>query len=268
MTSINENNIDEKYNDKLNRVIQLHKEFKNIHHSLEKLYPIAIAEKNTVYVFDIKEGNDTYEFIMKQDMKMNIPKGIKAAMDLDFYENKAAAVVSGDTFDTDEGYCFLFHEFVHCYQFYNCDIKIKSRLSVYKEEIEKKNYIWEITYPFPYDNIEVKNLVLNYASILRNKELHDILHIRQELKHKLKKQEYEYMTWQEWKEGFARFIENKLRETLGVKENRNRNIEKIDRVVFYELGNRFFEKVEKQNDEMLKHIEDLFYILYNNEIVL
>lgn len=268
MSSINEKSIIEKYNDKLNRVIQLHKEFKNVHYSLEKLYPIAIAEENTLYVFDIEDGEDVYKFIMKHDMPMCIPKGVKAAMDLDFYENKLAAVVSEDTFDTDEGYCFLFHEFVHCYQFYNSGTKIKHKLRVYKEEIEKKNYMWECTYSFPYDDVEVKNLVLKYASILRNKELHDILYIREELKHKLEKQEYEFMTWQEWKEGFARFIENKLREVLGVKENRNRNIEEIDRAVFYELGNRFFEKVEKQNDEMLKHIEDLFYIMYNNEIVL
>jgi len=34
----------------------------------------------------------------------------------------------------------------------------------------------------------------------------------------LKNHDYEYMIWQQWKEGFARYIENKIRNTLNVEK--------------------------------------------------
>jgi hypothetical protein len=44
------------------------------------------------------------------------------------------------------------------------------------------------------------------------------------------------MIWQEWKEGFARFIENQINGRLNLPENHGGKEKPFNRVVFYEGG--------------------------------
>jgi hypothetical protein len=66
------------------------------------------------------------------------------------------------------------------------------------------------------------------------------------------------MVWQEWKEGFARFVENTIRRRLGMEENHYGVEEPFHRVTFYEGGSKFIGFLGKQEPGLLVDIENLF----------
>jgi len=251
------------YEEKLQKIFHLHKEVKDIHFSLEKLYPIAIVEDNKFLVFDIDENKERYVFIKSHPTPMAIPKGIKAAFNLDFYDNKLAAVVSPEIFDSLEGYIFIFHEFVHCHQFYNCSLNIKNNLKVYQKSMKNEDYMWEINYPFPYDDLVYVEKTLKLENYFNNLDKNRVNKYYIDMKNYLDEVDYEYMIWQQWKEGFARYIENKIRDILGEKKNSSEIKVPFDRVSFYEIGSRYISLLLKVNPELNKSIEDLFYTMFD-----
>lgn len=122
----------------------------------------------------------------------------------------------------------------------------------------KKDYMWEINYPFPYEKSEFAETYSLFLKSFEENKPDDIFKYRSKLKRILSKSDFEYMGWQEWKEGFARFIENQIRRRFGFKEN-HYGIEKpFHRVTFYEGGARFIEFLGKQKPELLVDIEKLF----------
>ena len=136
----------------INGILEIHGKIMGISKSLEQLYPIAVVEDNVFYVFDLDKSNEKYEYKMEYISKMDIPKGVLAAFPLGSYNNKISAVVSSIAFDNIEGYVFIFHEFVHCFQFNGPEMEIKRKLTVAKEAMEKNDYMWELNHPFPYEN--------------------------------------------------------------------------------------------------------------------
>jgi len=74
--------------------------------------------------------------------------------------------------------------------------------------------------------------------------------------------DYEYMVWQEWKEGFARFIENRIRRKLDLSENHDGREEPFDRVVFYEGGAGFLELLGIQDPRMTIEIDRFFETMF------
>ena len=91
----------------------------------------------------------------------------------------------------------------------------------------------------------------------------EVFKYRIQLKQILSKDDFEYMVWQEWKEGFARFIENQIRGRLGLKEN-HYGIEKpFHRISFYVGGARFIVFLSKQEPKLLVEIEKLFNTMLN-----
>ena len=78
-----------------------------------------------------------------------MPEGVRAAMPLDFWDNRIACVVTPEVFDQLKGYVTVFHEFVHCYQWETCEMRLKESLRVYQKSVEQKDFMWELQYPFP-----------------------------------------------------------------------------------------------------------------------
>ncbi|WP_346939460.1 hypothetical protein [uncultured Clostridium sp.] len=66
------------------------------------------------------------------------------------------------------------------------------------------------------------------------------------------------MIWQEFKEGFARYIENLIREKLEVNINSNRLKEPFSRASFYELGSRYISAILKENPEIKRNIKCIY----------
>ena len=210
--------IEIKYDTSLQKIVEMHKEIKSFYKVLEKLQPIAIAENNYFYIFDVDE-NSNYKFIKKSPVSFPIPKGIRAAMPIESYDFKCVCVVTGDAFDRIEDRIVIFHEFVHCSQFNSVELKLKENLDIYKQAMEKQDYMWELNYSFPYANDEFVNTYSEFLNVLDKQDSTAIKYIRKSLKNMLYKKEFEYMTWQEWKEGYARFIENRLRTHYKLKIN-------------------------------------------------
>jgi len=252
-----------KYNDSLQEIFKIQNKIEDIHPFLKKVFPIAIVEDDHFLVFDTDSSEKKYVFIKEVPTPMPIPKGIRAAFPLEFYKNKASCVVSGEIFDSLEGYVTIFHEFMHCQQWKICELKLKSQLGVAQKEITKKNYMWEINYPFPYDDAKfVENYSLFLESLKEN-DHNSVLNYRSQLKMILNEDDFEYQVWEEWKEGFARFIENQIRLRLGLEENHNGTEKPFSRVVFYEGGARFIKFLTEREPELLVDIERLFHKMLN-----
>ena len=241
----------------LEQICDLYKEIKNIDRSLEKLGPVAVIENGVYFLFDLDQSGEKYEFKMEYPYDGEDAKGIRAAYDLDFYENRIAAVISEEAFETAEGRAQIFHEFVHCFQFGEGSWDLRMTLAAAREAWEKRDFMWELNHPFPYesDSFIRKTMELDNG--------YDIGKYHSEMKAELNEKDFEYMIWQEWKEGYARYIENLVRERWGLNKIRTSLIPPFGRPVFYEIGSRYIEKLI-QNDIGLKgNIKAMFQKMLN-----
>lgn len=254
-----------KYNSNLQKIFEVQNKIEDIHPFLKKPFPIAIVEDNYFFVFDTDSSMKKYILVKEDPTKMALPKGVRAAFPLECYEGRAACVVSGEIFESLEGYVTIFHEFMHCYQWENCEQKLKGKLELAMQAIEKKDFMWELNHPFPYQDSKFTETYSLFLYALKEHKTEDILKYRGQLKQILSKHDFEYMIWQEWKEGFARFIENKIRRKLELKENHYGKEKPFSRVSFYEGGAGFIEFLGNQEPELLIDIEGLFNKMLNCE---
>ena len=154
---------------------------------------------------------------------------------------------------------------MHCYQWENCELKLKKKLGIAQEAMAKNDYMWELNHPFPYQDSVFTETYSLFLEALKEHKTEDILKYRGQLKQILSKHDFEYMVWQEWKEGFARFIENKIRRKLDLKENHYGKEKPFSRVSFYEGGAGFIEFLSNQKPELSVDIEKLFHKILNSE---
>ncbi|MEW5826456.1 MAG: hypothetical protein AB1778_06445 [Candidatus Bipolaricaulota bacterium] len=239
----------------LQRVVRVREIIQDLHPFLAKLFPIAIVEDGHFLIYDIGPNDQTYRLVRRAATPMPIPKGVRAAFPLSDYDDRMACVVTGDVFDEPDGYATIFHEFVHCGQAESCEQKLKDRLKLARQAREANDPMWEINHPFPYAAHEFAPL---YQAFLDSHSLLDIESIRQDLRSSLERRDYEYMVWQEWKEGFARFIENQIRRRLGLEESHGGKKQPFGRVVFYAGGAHYIETLSGPNPSWIVHIEKLF----------
>jgi hypothetical protein len=242
----------------LRKIIEIQEQIKDIHPFLERIFPVAVATDGNFFVFEFDHERKDFVFIRKFPVKWEIPEGLRAAFPLDFYDNKMACAVTPDAFDSLEGYAFIFHGFIHCQQWEICELKLKRRLEVAQEAMKNGDYMWELTHPFPYENENFSEIYYRFLKALEYKDLDSIYQYRGQLRNILNKKDFEYMVWQEWKEGFARYIENLIRIRLGLPENHFGDQKPFSRITFYEGGSRFIEFLSDKEPELLINIEDLF----------
>lgn len=247
----------------LNKIHELYNQIKNLNRSLERLYPVTIVDDNTFFVFDLDVRNEKYEFKLEYPTSMPIPKGVLAAFPLDFYNMKSSAVVSEEAFENLEGYVFIFHEFVHCFQAENCENELRATLEISRKSREENNYMWEITYPFPYDDPIFIKKTVELNDYFSEGDYISVFKYYREIKEHLNKIDFEYMMWQQWKEGFARYIENLIRDRLGLNRNTNKLQPPFDRVCFYEVGSKYIELMLNINSDLKGSIKDLYYRMCN-----
>jgi hypothetical protein len=94
--------------------------------------------------------------------------------------------------------------------------------------------------------------------LLEAQSLAEILPVRRRLPEMLSANDYAYMVWQEWKEGFARFIENRIKARLGLPENQGGKEQPFSRVTFYAGGANFIAALDKAEPALITDIERLF----------
>ncbi len=232
----------------LQRVIKIQADIRDIHPFLEKPFPIAIVENDHFLIYDTGPNHQQYAFVRKVATPTPIPKGVRAAFHLESYDNRLACVITDDIFDETDGYVTIFHEFIHCQQGERLEQKLKQRLGIARQAQQVNDYMWEINHPFPYAATDFVQL---YQSFLNKNTPSEIDSIRIQLRDTLSQHDYEYMVWQEWKEGFARYIENLINNRLDLPENHGGKELPFSRVTFYEGGAHIIEVLGNQNHDLL-----------------
>ncbi len=250
----------------LRKIPELHKQLKSIDKSLEKLYPVTIVENDTFFVFDLDSKGENYEFKQEYPTPMKMPSSILAAFALDFYNMKPSAIVTKGAFNNLEGYVFIFHEFVHCYQWEKCEYDIRKVLEIEKIYKSDGNFMWEITHPFPYEDHNFINKTMELDNFDKSKDLNNFIKYHMYMRKHLSSIDFEYMIWQEWKEGYARYIENKIRKEIGLNLNINNLQAPFSRVCFYEIGSSYVDLIINFREEFLINLHELFYKMINCEI--
>ena len=230
----------------------------DLHPAFAKTYPVALAIDGQWRVFEPDARGGNWKLAAQAPTRFDVPVGIRAAMPLDFWGNRMACVVSPEVFDAPDGYAFILHEFVHCYQWESGESRLKQELEVYRQAMAGKNYMWELEHPFPYANVEIRRVYGMWLVELEKGALGKAGPWRSMLKKGLNRRDWEYMTWQEWKEGLARWLENRMRAVLGLSENDGGEPPPFDRVTFYRGGDGFIRYLERRRPGIAADMEKLY----------
>lgn len=243
----------------LNKIHEFQEKIKDIDPALSKLYPVVIVEEDIFYIFDLDEAGEKYEFKLEHPAFTHVPRGVRASLQLDYFDMKPLAVVSDEVFDDAEGYATIFHEFVHCYQWENKEMQLKMDLEVAKRAMEKNDFMWELEYPFPYEDEFFIERSIELKDIFENKDYQGVINYYKQMKEHLNQFNFEYMIWQQWKEGFARYIENLIRNRIGLNVNDKEINPPFDRVSFYCIGSKTIDILIDKNPKLKGDLEGLFY---------
>ncbi len=242
----------------LEKLIMLQEKVRHLNTALADFYPVAIVVDDRFQVFDFRDEKHAYEFVKEVPAPMPVPVGVRAAFQLEAYGGRIACVVTPEVFDSQAGYITLLHEFVHCYQYETCEQALKMTLDIARQAQEKGDFMWEIQHPFPYS---AEDFIQPYTQFLTGLEESDgqMVHTsRQALKTYLGLHDYEYMVWQEWKEGFARWVENQIKRYLGLPEKKGGLGTPYSRVVFYAGGDAYIAYLAKDEPGLTEDLPALF----------
>lgn len=221
-----------------------------------KLYPLAVLRKRELYLFE-PQGLE-YKLVKVVPAPSWMPENVSAAFPLQQNDWRVTAVISLPSEASLEKVVLTLHEFVHCYQWECCEEKLKNSLTVAREEMENGNYMWELNYSFPYGDPTFTEL---YSRFLDASYV-EIQRVRRELREYLSLKNYEYMVWQEWKEGFARYVENLVRRKLQLEENQLGREKPFTRLTFYTGGEKLVKWLQSFNPGATSNLEELFYRMY------
>lgn len=248
----------EKYTHLLNKIVGIQSQVQHLHPALEKLYPVAIVESDQLHVYNFLPMTSKYCFIKTVSSPMPTPTGLRAAFPLEEYSQQIACVVTPEIFESLEGYITILHEFVHCYQYEICEQRLKMSLDVARRAQETNNHLWEIEYPFPYSALD---FIRPYAAFIASAltcEKANIQSARKQLKTFLGLHDYEYMVWQEWKEGFARWVENQVKGYLRLPTSSKGSKMPFSRVTFYAGGDALINCLAADEPSIVKDLPRLF----------
>lgn len=248
--------------EKLDKLIQLHQDVAGLNPALKSLYPIAIVKDEQFLIFDFDQDQGRYRFRKTAPLPMPIPQGVRAAFQLENYGGRIACVVTPEVFDEIRGYVTILHEFVHCYQYETCEQALKLTLDVARQAQEKGNVMWEIEHPFPYTARDFIQPYQGFLHAVHQNDKERILNNRKQLETYLGRHDYEYMVWQEWKEGFARWVENLVKRELGFPENKGGLQPPYSRISFYAGGEAYINYLSEKDPTLVKNIRNLFQRLY------
>lgn len=247
------------YKNQLVRVFEYRDSLKGVHPFVSGLYPIAIAEDGYFYVFDLDETRKEYRIVAYEEIEMKVPRGVRAAFPLQFYDNRCACVVTGDVFHSPQGYVTIFHEFIHCHQWHTVEPELRKQLPLAQKALEKGNNMWEMNHPFPYNDHWFTETYGNFIKAAGEHDMVKVQYLRNELREILNEDDYQYMVWQEWKEGFALYIENKMRKHLNLPVNVVGRNDPYNRTVFYAGGEAIISLLTESDPGLQNDLVTLFH---------
>ena len=242
----------------LENFVALQKKVADIHPCLSEHQPIAIAYKDSLLIFDFDLKSGSYGLVKKAAQPFPLPVGIEASFPLSVYDNRATCVITPTTLERSSGFATILHEFIHCCQYNSIEIQLKQKLEIYKEAMKNNDYSWEITHHFRFDDSVFTNLYDSYKYALEKNEIEEAKVYRFRIIRHLSGIDFEYMLWEEWKEGLARYVENKIRERMGMELNNYGSEEPYDRVAFYYSGELLIKKLTETDPKLPGDMGRLF----------
>ncbi len=219
---------------KLSEITRIWQTAKEMHPAWHKLYPVCLIDDGNYKLYH-PDGADNWTKVDEGKFGMRLPDGVKAAFPLPFGDHDMACILDVNCFHTKEDMAIVFHEFVHCYQSATCEHDIKATLRVAQEN-KHTNGMWELEYAFPYDNELAGKTYIQMIEAAENKDRDEVIRLREMIRKNVTEQDWEYLCWQEFKEGTARFLQNELSKRLDAKPALSNRSLPINRVSFYEGG--------------------------------
>ena len=243
----------------LTQLLELQASVENLNPLFNHHYPIAIAMDGQFMIYDMDLQGSGYVLVKQAPAPFQIPEGIRAAFPLAEYDGKCAAVVTPDAFDSIEEMVLVLHEFVHCYQNATCEDALKGELEIARIAEQEHHHTWELDSHFPYES---EPFVQGFQALLSALDAGNETAIRDafaDLRSVLTPHEAEYMAWQMWKEGYARWVENRIQRHLGLPVNRYGEEQPYSRISFYVGGADYFDWLAKRDEGEGMDLEGLLH---------
>jgi hypothetical protein len=256
----------EQFLKELQTLIEFQGEVCRFHPAFEGHYPIAIVADGQFLIYDWSDDTGAYILVKTAPLHMEIPDGAMAAFPLAPYGGQTTAVVTPAIFERPDWTVMLLHEFVHCYQSKVGVNDLRYRLTICKEEEARGHVTWEIDHLFPFTEEAFVAAYLSFLEALAQNDPERVRQIRRDLKQLLPLREYEYMVWEEWVEGFARWNENRLRDYLGLSYIDVGAAPPFNRVTFYVGGAAYIDLLVRRHPEMAVDLTALFEAMVAGEI--
>ena len=243
----------------LAQLYELRDKIADVHPFLADLFPVALVIDDQFHVFE--PGEAGYAFAFAAPTPRPIPAGVRAAFPLEELGGRQACVVTPDAFDTEQGLVEVFHEFVHCQQWAQGEPELRETLALARAARESGDMMWELAYPFPYDAPAVVTAYRASTKALDAGDGHGARTHRCAFHTAISESDWEYATWQEWKEGLARYIENLIRVRLGLPINRNGAEGALSRVSFYAGGASLITSWVAQDPGLATNLPELYAVI-------
>lgn len=240
----------------IDHVLEIQCNMQQIHPLYKRYYPLVIVKNNSCYLYDCIDGSG-YSLIKVFKAMMRIPDDITACFRLDDYHGKYCCIIGYELISKAIFPIMCLHEMVHCYQGEYVEEDLKKNLMIADEQ----SPLWEIQYPFNYKNKKFIELFNEYLHALRHDDINHLKLKKKVLLDNLNVKDKEYLLWQEWKEGFARFMENEARKHLGFKENLYGDKPPFSRISFYRSGDLFINHLHGYDSKLIHDLKKLFFNL-------
>lgn len=233
----------------------------DLHPLLHERYPVALVEGDTLSIFDLH--GDGFRLVNRVPKPEWIIPNIAAAFPLEEHGWRVTCVLDTISRDPTTAAVIVLHEFVHCYQFETCEEGLKRTLEVTRQAERDGHVTWELDHPFPYDRPQVAEAYRDMLAVLERDDEPSVRKARAVLLGLLKPMDAEYLVWQEWKEGFARHIENRLRARLGLPRAGPGSIPPMNRVTLYAGGDALIGFLVRREPRWFLDLEALFHAMFH-----
>ncbi len=249
--------------DAVNSFDTFRRQMEPVHPSLATGWPLAIAEGESAVVYLPDEQAGGYQAGPKAAMPAAAPAGIRAAFPLEEIGDRAACVVTADALHSRAGWVDIMHEFVHCWQWAHGEPKLRASLEIERDTRKQGKMTWELDHPFPYEDEAFGHAYRKLLTALADGDDTAIHTAHAALRQVLSTVDHEYMTWQHWKEGLARWVENMVREVAELPPRCTGEEAPWSRVSFYASGSRLIAWLQRTEPGIVEKPQLLFQRLYS-----
>lgn len=250
----------------LQQVLDLQNEVAELNPLFQRHYPVAIAVDGQFLIHEVDLQSGQYVLTQEVPVPFPIPQGVRAAFPIEALDGRSAAVVTPDAFDSRQEQVLILHEFVHCHQAATCEQSLRKRLEVARLAEEQGHQTWELDSPFPYESDAFTRLYGAWREALLAGDANAARSIRAELCAAREPLEVEYMVWQEWKEGYARWVENQIQRRLGLPVNTYGDTPPFNRISFYAGGAAYIDLLVRRHPELAENLTALFEAMLAGEV--